>query len=934
MKKFLKILFIVIIVILVLLIAIPFLFKDQILEKVKEEINKNLNARVEFAEFKLSLIKKFPNLNVALNEISVVGVDEFDEDTLAYLNSFSIVVDLMSVIKGDAYKVKSIILDNPIVLAKVLENGMANWDIAKETEEEEPDTTTSKPLDLKVKLKKFKINNAYIIYDDKSLDVLASLENLNFTLKGDLAMDFSTLDIFTSIKFVNIAYEGLRYLKDASFSFSAKVDADLINSVYTIKENEIALNQLIIGIVGSISMPDENIKIDMKFNTKKTDFKTILSLIPAVYKTDFEDVQTVGILALDGYVKGVYNENSLPSAGLNLIIQNAMFKYPDLPKSVDNINVDVKLYYDGVNDDSSTVDINKFHLKLANNPMDMNFHIKTPVSDPQINGKISGNIDLTSVADVIPLEDFVLKGMININLDMAGKLSSIENEKFEEFKADGSVDITSFEFQSMDVPQGVIIRESSLAFSPQFVELVSFDAKIGNSDIQLKGKIENFLPYVFKDEIIKGNLAFSSRLLDLNEFLVGEFEEEVEETDTIVLELFEVPKNIDFKLTSTLDQIFYDKLEIKNVTGLIEIKDGKVLLDNLAMNLLEGSMKLSGEYNTQDISKPFVTFGMEISNFDIPSAFNSFRTIEKIAPIAKNCKGKVSSNMKFTSLLDEHMNPVLGSIDGEGRLISKNIMISNSNTFNKIADTLRSDKFRTFSLNDIDINFTISNGRIYIEPFETNIGNISLIIGGDQGIDETMNYLINMTIPRSEFGSRANQVLDDLTSAALAKGMQFGPGEKMNVSVKVMGTFTDPEIKLDLIESAGKTADKIKEQVKEQIRKEVVKKKEEVKEKVREEVNAEAERLIQQAEKKAETIRETAAKMAEKLRKEADEKANKLIKEAENKPKFAQKIAEIGAEKLRKEADEKAEKLIQKAEKESEAILVKARKEAEKLKNK
>ena len=60
-------------------------------------------------------------------------------------------------------------------------------------------------------------------------------------------------------------------------------------------------------------MPEEDIDMDITFKTTKTDFKTLLSLIPAIYMKDFEDVKTSGKLALNGFAKGTYNDSILPA---------------------------------------------------------------------------------------------------------------------------------------------------------------------------------------------------------------------------------------------------------------------------------------------------------------------------------------------------------------------------------------------------------------------------------------------------------------------------------------------------------------------------------------------------------------------------------------------------------------------------------------------
>ncbi|GAG56546.1 unnamed protein product, partial [marine sediment metagenome] len=333
MKKFFKILIksitIFVVVIIALLILIPVLFKGKLLTKVQEEINKTVNAKVEFADFRLSFIRHFPNLSFALTELSVVGLEEFSEDTLVYFQSFSTAVDVLSVFGDEGIQVKSILLKKPRLKAKVLENGKANWDIMKETtaEKEVPDTTSGEMPDFRVKLKKFAIEDAGIVYEDLSSGMMATLDNFNFVLKGDMSMDYTDLDIFSTTESLNFVFDGIRYVKNASLYMKARIGADLVKMIFTFDANEFALNELALGFDGEVSMPGDDIDVDLTFNTTKTGFKSLLSMVPAVYMKDFEGIHTDGSLSLNGYAKGTYNssDSTLPNIGLELIVQNGMF---------------------------------------------------------------------------------------------------------------------------------------------------------------------------------------------------------------------------------------------------------------------------------------------------------------------------------------------------------------------------------------------------------------------------------------------------------------------------------------------------------------------------------------------------------------------------------------------------------------------------------
>ncbi len=922
MKKFLKVTAIIILVFLILLFILPFAFRGKIIRIAKEQINSSINARSDFENLTVSLFRNFPDLSVGLKNLYIAGIDDFEGDTLFSANSINVVVDIVSAIKMENIKIKRIFVDKPRIYALILEDGRANWDIVKESGEE-TDTTAS-DLNPKVELKHFELKDAYIRYDDKEGKIYTTLDNMDFVLSGDMSQDFTTLSINSTTGLLNVISDGVRYLKNASLAINMDVDADLKNSVYTLRKNTFNLNELVLKFDGTIGMPnDADMVFDLKYGLEKTDFKPLLSLIPAIYMTDFKDVQASGQIKLDGSIKGTYNDKVMPNVLLDMKVDNGMFKYPSLPKSADNIGIDVNLFYDGVQMDNTTVDVNRFHVELGGNPVDLTLNVKTPVSDMYVNGNLKMDLDLATVNDVIPLDSTKLTGQIKAALDFMGYVSSVEKGEYEKFKADGTLMIKDFTYNSPDLPREVRILEANMLFSPRYLDMQSFKAVMGKSDFSASGKLENFIPYAFKDETIRGSFIFTSGLMDLNEMMSSTTETVA--VDTAPLSVVAIPGNIDFKLVSRIDKILYDKLEIENAIGTILVKDSRVILDGLRMNMLEGSMQLSGEYNTKDIKNPSVDMDFKATTIDIPAAVNAFSMLKKFAPVADQAVGKVTLGMKYSSYLDAHMMPVMNSIAGKGNFTSNVIGIKNSVMFDKIGDALKTKAFDNMTLNNLGINFEIRDGRLLVDPFETKLGNSTLLIGGDQGLDQTMNYAVGITIPRSELGSSANAVIDNMISKATSAGLKVDPLENLTIHARVTGTFTDPKVGLDMKENSRKSKEEIKAQVMEAVKEQIDQKKEEA----RAVAQAEADKIMAEAAKQAEVLKKNAEDAANVVRKEANTNADNLVKKA--KDPISKKLAEEGAKQIKKEGEAGAQKIIQEADTKAEAILKSAKEQSDKL---
>ncbi|MBN1159255.1 MAG: hypothetical protein JXA61_07725 [Bacteroidales bacterium] len=926
MKRMLKIVLIILAVLFSLILVVPFAFQGKITRIAKEQINKNINARVDFDRLAISLIRTFPNLNLGLRQLYVAGTDDFEGDTLVSIGSFNVAVNLLSAIKMENIEVRRISIIEPRIHARILPDGKTNWDIFKETgaAEEEPDTAIS-GLNTKVSLKLLEISNGRIAYTDDSSRMEVSLDNFNFTMKGDLSKDFTTLDVNSSIEFVNVVMGGIRYLRDAGLDLDIELDADLKNSIFTLRDNSIALNDLNLRFDGKVAMSgEEDVAIDLTYGLAQADFKSLLSLVPAIYMKDFEDVETEGKLSLNGTVKGLYNTKSMPDVNLALLVENAMFRYPELPESAQNIGIEVDLFFDGVQQDNSTVDINKFHAELGSNPVDMTLNIKTPISDMQVNGKLHLDLDLSTLQDVIPLGNTSLSGKINASLDFMGYLSTLENEEYEKFRADGSVQVADLLYGSPDLPAEVMISEASMSLSPRFLDVQSFDGIMGRSDFQLAGRVENFIPYIFKDETIKGDFIFTSGVLDLNAFM-AESSEPSEENDTVPLTLIGVPGNIDFKLVSRIDRMFYDKLQIENTIGTVWVRDSRVLLDGLRMNLLNGTMQLSGEYNTKDLRNPLVDFDFSAVSIDIPAAFEAFGVLQKFAPIARKAVGDVSLQMQYNSYISDNMMPVLSSIVGKGSFSSGTIGLRSSNTFSEIGNALNSSAFENMTFNNLGVDFEIRNGRLLVEPFEVHAGKATLLIGGDQGLDETMNYTIGMSIPREMLGEAASSTVDRLVERASSAGIAIDPSENLNISVSVGGTFGNPEIGMNIRENTQQALQEMKDQAVQAVQEQIDQKKDEARAAAR----AEADKIIAGAEEQADAIRQNAAKAADIIRNEADANAQKLIDQA--KDPISRRLADEAARKLRQEGEESAQKIVDEADQKANALVNEAREKADRL---
>jgi hypothetical protein len=931
MKKILSLLVKIIIglfvFILVLLFTVPIIFKDKIRTKVEQVINESVNANVKFDDYSLGFFRNFPNLSFSMKNLSVVGIDKFANDTLAGFESFNLVFNLSSIFKKSGYEVKSIVMDKAVVNAIVLKDGAVNWDIVKDTtttETSEEESSSS----MKIQLKRVAMLNSSIAYLDDESDMKVYLRDLNFELSGDMTESETDLQMAINAGDFTFIMEGMRYLNKTKLDSKIDLLANLENYKFTFRENYVSINDLQLNFSGTVAMPADDIDTDVEFNTAQTSFKTLLSLVPAVYMNDYKDLNASGNFTLSGSAKGVYSDadSTLPDIILNMSVSNGLISYPSLPEKISNVNIKSSVFVDGKDMDKTIVDVSQFHMELAGSPFDMTFALKTPMSDPDFKGSMVGKIDLTALSKAVPMDSISLSGIIDMSVRMAGKMSMIEKEKYESFTAAGNMNIQNMVVAMTGYPE-VKINEAHMEFTPAYASMTNTNLNVGGrSDFLLAGRLENYIPYVFSDQTIKGNLSMRSKLVDVSEIMSKMASDTTEVEDSTSLTVIQIPKNINFDFDALINEFNYDEIKAQNVKGHIIVHDGILSIRQAGMNILNGTIAMNADYDTRDSLKPVMKADFDMKNIGVKDAFNTFNTVQKLAPAAKGIDGKINAKLDYVSLLGSDMMPVISSINGSGKLQSDQITLLESATFDKMKGILKlGDKYdNTFK--DLNISFKIADGRIFVSPFDVKTGNLKMNISGDQGLDQTLNYIVKTEIPRSDLGSSVNSLIDNLSTQAASYGITYKPADVLKVNVKVTGTFSKPEVAPFFGSGTGESkGGAIKETVKETVKQTIDNTVDKGKEKAREEAEERGARLVKEAEEKAQQIRDEAAKRAEQLRQEAADQSQKLIDGAATKGPIAKVAAQKSADAVKKTADTKANQLVQEADNQANKLVEEAK---------
>ncbi len=809
-KKILKIVLISLLVLVGVAFAVPYLFKSQIVDKVKKEINAKLNARVDFKDVNISFFRHFPKVAVGLDDLYMTGTGVFAADTLLSAKQIDAAVNFMSVIKGSNMTIYSVLVESPRIHAIVTKDSLVNWDIVK------PDTVTAtaganKPF--KMELQRYEINNAYISYKDETSAIGTEIFNLNHTGSGDFTADLFTLKTNTTAESVNVSYGGISYLSNAKAAAAADIQVDNKTNIYRFNTDKITVNDLQLASQGSVkNLLEKGYDMDISFKAPSTAFKNLLSLVPSIYQHDFDKIKTNGSAIFNGFVKGIYNEKTMPAYHVDLEVKDGFFQYPDLPKPLQNISIKAQVDNpDGITD-NTVINVERAHIELDKEPFDIRLLVKNPISNLFVDAAAKGKLNLDKVAQLVKLEAGTkITGLLNADLFVKGKVKAIEEQKMDQFTAGGTLNLNNFLYIAKDYPTGVKISNLQTSFTPSKVDISNISGQYLGSNFNGSGQINNLLNYMLQSKPLNAVLNVSADNINLNDWMGTS-------TDTVAAKgpaaaPFAVPANLNVLVNTKVDKVHYDKLDITNLTGSLKVNDETVTMADVKGNALDGSIMINGTYSTKTSkAKPAISLMYNVDKVDVQKTFNAFNTVQALMPIGKYIAGKLTSQLTMNGKLGDNMMPDLTSLNGNGNLLLIEGFLSKFAPLEKIANTLNVRALEQLSLKDVKNYIEFSNGQVLVKPFPLKINNIDMEIGGLQGFDQSIDYVINMKLPRALMGEKGNQLVNNLVSQVNSKGVPLKVSDIINLNIKLGGFITKPTIKTDLKQGAENLAEQLKTQ--------------------------------------------------------------------------------------------------------------------------
>ena len=739
------------------------------------------------------------------------------------------------------------------------------------------------------------------IYTDKFKDLKAE-GNVKFDgfVKGTKnATQFPTYDFNLLVSNAMFQYPDLpTAVTGINIDFKAKNNTnDLNNSVLDFKKlvmnfgkNPVKGRILIEGLKKS--------KVDADL-VAKLDLQQIAKIFP------MKGLEMRGLYDVNLKAKGIYDTltKQFPQVNAVMSLTNGFIKSDKFPEPIQNINAKASLLNTDGALASTRLDISDLKLILDNEPFTAEGHIQNFENYSwDINAK--GKIDLTKITKIYPLTDMTLKGIMDADIHTKGKMSDVKAKRYSNLPTSGKANVKGIEFSSKDYPQGIKITSANMTFTPQSINVSDSKGYLGTSDFTGNGTFSNYMGYVLNDESLKGNLNVKSNKFNVNEWMtdsprsvgrpIPKGGTSTPNLDSKIppsgasLQVVQIPKNIDLIINSEITNAMYDKMELKNIKGLLTVGNGTVKMKNVAFNSLGGNFVTNGTYNSSDLAHPKFDFALNLENVEIAQAYQHLNIVKYLMPVAQYLIGGINSKFKIDGELGQDMMPKINTLSGDGLMKILNGEISENNPLvQKLVEATKLTKLKDTKLNNLLMQFEIKDGTFGVKPFDIKFDDYKITASGRHGLTGSMDYALVLDVPAGKTGEAFSNIFQKWTGKSLqgSDRVKFDlvlGGNLKNPIFGFKGSSTANSIKDAIISEAKSQIDAVKTKAlveADRLKKEAESRIQVEKDKLMSQANAKKAEVEAKIQKDRDALEVKVKRTTDSIKKSASDRAKKLLEE-------------------------------------------------------
>jgi hypothetical protein len=510
--------------------------------------------------------------------------------------------------------------------------------------------------------------------------------------------------------------------------------------------------------------PQANL-IDLKLRGRNNDFKPLLAFLPDIYYENWADYKIRGSLNFSGTIKGIWSNEQKPDVEIDFGGKNLTVLSPHTTRqSLEEVSFEGKFSNGEQNGlASASVRIQNLKGRMGKQRFQGNLYAVNPVK-PYLSFDVEAGIDLGAWQEFYPIEAIDrIKGLLGIQLAFDGEFAQLRRdaEEEKEFAASGEAELFNAEVQFRQNDLFYSDFNARWLFNNNQVEIKNFKGKVGNSDIQLIGSMQNLLSYWLLPNqrvLLKGGL--NAKNFDLDELLrkaggsTDKNSAEVERFDYTLV----IPTDVQLNLALKIDSLRFRRFRGAKFTADISLKEKVFKSGNISLQTAGGTMNLLGILNAQ--KENFVTLDGRVifKNVDVKRIFYTFENFAQSFLLDKNLGGALDADVVTGIVFDKHLRPSIPGIAADIHSRLYNGELKDFVLLEDIGRKVQVNNLKSLRFREMRNILQIRNKTVFIPETEIAGASIPLSLIGRSTTDKGLDYKVRLQTTNTPVNPTASVV--------------------------------------------------------------------------------------------------------------------------------------------------------------------------------
>lgn len=603
MKKIFKFLAAILFAILLALLLVPFVFKDELMQELKNMINESVNAKVDFEDLDISLIRSFPDIKVNLLALDVEGVDEFEGQKLLETRKLGFKTNFKSIFKpGEGLLVKSLDVDGMKLNLLVNEAGLSNYLIMKESKQE------GNQAEYRGEIESYSLTNSTINYTDRQSNMSFKMDSINHSGKGDFKSGVFDLITETTVQDIDLSYQGIPYVRDMTADVDLNLNIDLNKQEYIIGDNSWLLNSLPLSLEGRFKLLESSYEMNIQSKSSNKSTAEIFSILPGIYKEKLNEFETEGAGSFKLLADGKYeaSTNTYPAILVDLAVISTRINNKKTNIPIEDINGKIKIAAQQGNWNDMSVNIDNLQFQLEESQFSTRLNVNNLLGNTRYDGQMLGKINLASLAKALNLQDMKINdGLIDTDMSLKTQMSDVLSKNYNAITFNGKLDLSNF--SGIYNSRKITVASLNSQLSPKELSFEIKDLYLDDSDLSMTGKLDNPLMLLENKDGAQLTIEGRSQFINADDLMNMANSQTTTQVDTSASMLTAKSQSVlpDLNVSYTVNELKYsdykltdanlnaayanDKLNVKNVKAKVNDQafNGYGELENLQNYMFE-----------------------------------------------------------------------------------------------------------------------------------------------------------------------------------------------------------------------------------------------------------------------------------------------------------------------------------------------------------